>query len=240
MSLTPKDRLIFPLDFPSWKEASAYVRLLAGTVGVFKVGLELFIAEGPSILKKIKGETGAGIFLDLKLHDIPETVKRALSVISRYGVDFVTIYCDVGRRLAEAISMATGAGTKVLGVTLLTGIGIDDLAVQGLAGEFINDISRLVVQRAEVARGAGCSGVISSGQEVKAIREQLGRDFLIVTPGIRPAWSVISDDDQRRIVTPREAILNGADYIVVGRPIRTAQNPQEAARRIIEEIGQAS
>lgn len=240
MSLSPKDRLIFPLDFPSWKEASTYVRLLAGTVGVFKIGLELFIAEGPSILKKIKEETEAGIFLDLKLHDIPETVKRALSVISGYDVDFVTIHCDAGRRLAGAISIATGAGTKVLGVTLLTSIGRDDLAVQGLAGEFIDDVSRLVVQRAMVAGEAGCSGVISSGQEVKAIRERLGRDFLIVTPGIRPAWSVTSDDDQRRIVTPREAILNGADYIVVGRPIRTAKDPIEAARRIIEEIKQAS
>ncbi len=238
MSLNPKDRLIFPLDVPSWKEASTYIRLLAGTVGVFKIGLELFIAEGPFILKKVKEETEARIFLDLKLHDTPETVKKALSVISGYGIDFVTIHCDTGRRLAGAISIATGAGIKVLGVTLLTSTGRDDLAVQGLAREFIDDVSRLVVQRAMAAGEAGCSGVISSGQEVKAIRERLGGGFLVVTPGIRPAWSVTSDDDQRRIVSPQEAILNGADYIVVGRPIRMAKDPIEAARRIIEEMDQ--
>lgn len=252
MSISPKDRLIFPLDFSSWKEASSYVRLLTGMVGIFKIGLELFIAEGPSVLKNIKKETDAQVFLDLKLHDIPETIKRSLSVISEYDVDFLTIHCDVGRRLAEAVSMATRAGIKVFGVTLLTSVEKDDLAAQGLARELMDIMSQLVLQRATLAKEAGCSGVISSGQEVKAIKERLGKDFLVITPGIRPAWSAmpgrpgpvpgrpwratLSGDDQRRVVTPREAILNGADYIVVGRPIRTAKDPIEAARRIIEEI----
>lgn len=239
--MNPRDRLIFPLDFSSWEEASSYVRLLAGTVGVFKIGLELFVAEGRSVLEKIRKETDAELFLDLKLHDIPETVKRTLSLISGYGVDFVTIHCDAGKGLVEAISMVGREGIKVLGVTLLTSMGTDDLAAQGLAGEFVDDVSRLVLHRATLAKGAGCSGVIASGLEVRAIKERLGGEFLVITPGIRPAWShPVVSDDQSRVVTPRQAVLNGADYIVVGRPIRTAPDPKEAALRVIKEIEQVS
>ncbi len=234
--MNAKNRIVFPLDFPSWNQASRYVRILSDAVGLFKVGLELFVAEGPQVLERIRQSTEAGIFLDLKLHDIPETVKRALAVVSSYTVDFVTIHCDAGSRLAEAVSVATQAGTRVLAVTVLTSMGKDDLTLSELAPEYAGDVSGLVLKRAAVAREAGCSGVVASGKEVSAIKESLGGDFIVVTPGIRPAGSVVAHDDQRRTVTPGEAVRAGADYIVIGRPIRDAEDPAAAARAIAMEI----
>ncbi|OGW02588.1 MAG: orotidine 5'-phosphate decarboxylase [Nitrospinae bacterium RIFCSPLOWO2_01_FULL_39_10] len=240
----PKDRIIFPLDFPDYNSAKKYVEILKGHVGLFKVGLELFVKEGPEILKLISGEGKAKIFLDLKFHDIPETVKGAMKSANALGAEFITVHCDEGRRLLEAVveearlKPRTTEGTKVLAVTVLTSLSRDSLKEMGMREE-LQDPLKLVLHRARIAKSAGCAGVVCSGLEASFVRKEFGNDFIIVTPGIRPSWSVIKNDDQQRIVTPSDAIKAGADYIVVGRPIRTAKDPMDAVKRIAEEIEKA-
>jgi orotidine-5'-phosphate decarboxylase len=232
--IKPKDRIIFPLDFPDINSALKYVRLLKGNVGLFKVGLELFVKEGPSILDAIKKEGGAKIFLDLKFHDIPETVRGAMKSANSLCAEFITVHCDEGRRLLGA-AVETSGKTKVLGVTVLTSLSREGLKEMGFREE-LQDPLKLVLHRARIARSAGCSGVVCSGHEASFVRKEFGKDFIIATPGIRPLWSVVKNDDQQRIVTPSDAIKAGADYIVVGRPIRTAKDPVDAAKRIAMEI----
>jgi orotidine-5'-phosphate decarboxylase len=234
MNLAPKDRIIFPLDVPSIEEAIHFVHLLKDHVGCFKVGLELFVTAGPEILKIIRESGGARIFLDLKFHDIPETVKKACLAANRHGVTFVTVHTNGGRALLKAaVYGMQGSGTNVLAVTALTSTGQSDLSDLGYTqGLSIHD---LVLSRARMAKEAGCDGIVCSGHETKAIKTTLGNDFIVVNPGIRPKWEV-SQDDQKRIVTPSEAIKNGADYIVIGRPIRLAEDPVKATLKIIEEI----
>ncbi|RLI00101.1 orotidine-5'-phosphate decarboxylase, partial [Candidatus Bathyarchaeota archaeon] len=173
--------------------------------------------------------------LDLKLHDIPATMKRAFLAASRYGPDFVTVHCDMGEGFLKKVAEENPGNTKILAITLLTSLSRDNLRSLGYKDEFVSNLSRLVLLRARIAKEAGCHGVVCSGQEVAMIKGEFP-DLIAVTPGIRPAWSVVSKDDQKRIVTPADAVRNGADYIVVGRPIRDAANPAEAARRISEEI----
>lgn len=232
----PKDYIIFPLDLPTYDEAMSYVDILAGHVGLFKVGLELFISQGPHILKSIRSATDAGIFLDLKLHDIPATVKRAFLAASRHGPEFVTVHCDEGGEILKDVAESNPGQTKILAITVLTSLNREKLRELGYSGEFSRDLSALVLLRTRMAKAAGCHGVVCSGREVGMIRNELGSELIAVTPGIRPAWSMVDQDDQKRIVTPADAIRNGADYVVVGRPIRDARDPDEAAKRVAAEI----
>jgi len=231
-----KDTIIFPLDVPSLASARRYVELLADSVGMFKVGLELFIQSGPEIINFIKTSSPAGIFLDLKLHDIPATVGRAMARVADLGVDVATVHCGETPQMLEAAVAGSSGKVGVLGVTVLTSVSSADIDAAGFAKEFSADMFKLVLKRAAMAKAAGCAGVVCSGQEVKMIKESLGKDFIAITPGIRPAWDAVAQDDQQRITTPAQAIQNGSDYLVIGRPIRDAADPKEAALRIAEEI----
>jgi orotidine-5'-phosphate decarboxylase len=235
----PKDYLIFPLDVPTYEEAIRYVELLKGHVGLFKVGLELFVSVGPRILRVIRDRTEAGIFLDLKFHDIPATVKNAFLAASAYGVTFTTVHCDEGKGLLSSVVENNPSRTKILAVTVLTSLGSKDVEELGYSDRYVNNITELVMLKARMAKEAGCSGVVCSGLEVENVKAELGKDFIVVTPGIRPAWSLVGKDDQKRIITPYQALKKGADYIVVGRPIRTAEKPIEAAKRVLDEIEMA-
>ena len=229
-----KDYLIFPLDVSTRQVALRLVEVLKDDVGLVKVGLELFISQGPEILKSIRNVTGAGIFLDLKLHDIPATVNRAFLAASSYSPRFVTVHCDAGDGVLKDVASNTPA-TSILGITLLTSLNSRNLEILGFREEYTKDLLKLVLLRARIAKEAGCHGIVCSGQEVAAVKKELP-DMIAVTPGIRPAWSLVGKDDQKRIVTPAGAVQSGADFIVVGRPIRDAKDPAEAARRVAEEI----
>jgi len=236
---TPRDYIIFPLDVPSYDQAMSYVEALDGHVGLFKVGLELFIAQGPDILKGIRNMTDAGIFLDLKLHDIPATVKRAFLAASFHRPQFVTVHCDEGGDILKRVAEENPGNTRILAVTVLTSLNREKLGRLGYAQTYEEDILALVLLRARMAKEAGCHGVVCSGLEAARVRQEIGPDMTIVTPGIRPAWSVVDHDDQKRIVTPADAIRNGSDYVVIGRPIRDAASPRDAAKRVAEEIASA-
>jgi orotidine-5'-phosphate decarboxylase len=231
-----KNKLIVALDVPSAADARRLVTALKGRVGLFKIGLELFVSAGPSLIDAIADLSDADIFLDLKLHDIPATVRAAIAAASKPRVRFLTVHCDQADRLIGSVTDETRP--QLLGVTALTSIGPAEITA---AGWFAPDLTveDLVLRRAAVARDAGCAGVVCSGNEVRVIKQRFGREFLVVTPGIRPAWASVPGDDQRRATTPAEAIAAGADFIVVGRPIREATNPAEAAARIGEEVGEA-
>jgi orotidine-5'-phosphate decarboxylase len=232
----PKDRIIFPLDLPTCDQAMHYVDLLKEHIGLFKVGLELFISQGPDILKSIRDAGGAGIFLDLKLHDIPATVKSAFMAASQYGPEFVTVHCDEGEDMLKGVAENNPGGTKILAVTVLTSLDQKNLSKLGYKEEYVNDLSRLVLLRARIAKEAGCHGIVCSGHEVAMVKKELGNELIAVTPGIRPEWSVVGQDDQKRVVTPKAAVQMGADYIVVGRPIRDAKDPTDAAKRVADEM----
>ncbi len=232
----PKDYIIFPLDLPDYDQAMTYVGLLKEHIGFFKVGLELFISQGPAILKSIRDAGGAGVFLDLKLHDIPATVKRAFMAASRHGPEFVTVHCDEGEDILKSVAENNPAGTKILGITVLTSLNAENLSKLGYQDKYSKDLSKMVLLRASIARNAGCHGVVCSGKEVSLIKRELGHDFIVVTPGIRPRWSLVRGDDQKRIVTPGDAVGNGSDYVVIGRPIRDAKDPVDAAKRVADEI----
>jgi orotidine-5'-phosphate decarboxylase len=235
----PKDYLIFPLDVSSEREALGYVELLSGHVGIFKIGLELFVNLGPKIITAVRERSEADIFLDLKFHDIPATVKSAFLAASSHGVKYTTIHCDEGKGLLRSVVENNPSGTQVLAVTVLTSIDGETLRALGYLDTYVNDIAELVLLRARMAKEAGCSGVICSGLEVERVKVELGKDFIAVTPGIRPEWSLNAKDDQKRIITPTQAIQKGADHIVVGRPIRTAEKPKEAAKKVLDEIERA-
>ena len=226
--------MIFALDVPGKKEAKHYAKVLEGVVGCFKVGLELFISEGPDIVKMIQDQSAANIFLDLKLHDIPATVRGALRSVEKLGVRYITIHSTEGEEILETAQEVKGSGLEVLAVTVLTSTSASSLASLGIR-EDINTAA-LVLDRATRAQNSGCAGVVCSGEEVKLVRSKCGGDFKIVVPGIRPEWACVSGDDQNRIATPSQAIEDGANMIVVGRPIRDAKDPREAAQKIIEEI----
>ena len=226
--------MIFALDVPGKKEAKHYAKVLEGVVGCFKIGLELFISEGPDIVKMIQDQSAANIFLDLKLHDIPATVRGALRSAKKLGVRYITIHSTEGEEILETAQEVKGSGLEVLAVTVLTSTSASSLASLGIR-EDIN-AAALVLDRAIRAQNSGCAGVVCSGEEAKLVKSKCGGDFKIVVPGIRPEWASVSGDDQNRIATPSQAIEDGADMIVVGRPIRDANDPREAAQKIIEEI----
>ena len=232
--MTPQDRLIFALDVPGRKEAERFVKILDGLVGCFKIGLELFIREGPDVVKMIQDHSSAGIFLDLKLHDIPATVRGALRSAEKLGVRYITIHSTEGETILETAEEVKDSGLEVLAVTVLTSTSVSSLASLGIRDDI--NVAVLVLDRAGRAQNSGCAGVICSGEEAKLVRQKCGEGFKIVVPGIRPQWSDVAGDDQSRISTPVQAIEDGADLIVVGRPIRDAKDPREAAQKIIEEI----
>ena len=232
-----KDYLIFPLDVPTLAEARRYVDILSDSVGLFKIGLELWARTGPDIVHAIQNASGgAGIFLDLKLHDIPETVRRTMAIIADLGVAFTTVHCGDSKNMLQAAVEGAGGKIDILGVTVLTSIDTDDLQTMGYADTYVQDMGRLVLKRASMAKDAGFAGVICSGQETGLIKKHLGKDFLAVTPGIRPDWESAKSQDQKRVLTPARAIANGSDYLVIGRPIRDAVDPKSAADKIIQEI----
>ena len=208
------------------------VKLLHYSVGCFKVGLELFVREGPDILKLIKDHSSVEIFLDLKLHDIPATVRGALRSAAKLGVKYITIHSTEGEAILEASKEVKGSGLEVLAVTILTSMReaqLHDLGSNLKVGD-------VVLERAVSAQQSGCAGIICSGEEISLVKQKLGDAFKVVVPGIRPEWSQIAYDDQKRIATPGKAIQAGADLIVVGRPIRDAVDPEKAARKIVAEI----
>ena len=235
--MNPKDRLIIALDLDTEEKVVRAVDTLKGEVRFFKVGLELFSSCGPGIIKIIK-EKDCDIFLDLKFHDIPNTVARAAAVVTRLGVYMFNVHamggCDMMKEAAASSgSEAARLGIdrpKILGVTVLTSMDVNSLKKAGITG----DVQSQVLKLAEMAKKAGLDGVVASPAEVKAIRRAIGEDFLIVTPGVRPSRAAAND--QKRIATPKEAIKAGADFIVVGRPVMEARNPVEAAGNILKEI----
>ncbi len=231
-----KDYIVFALDVPSIQEAKSYARALAGRVGMFKIGLELFIASGPEIVRTVRELSGAGIFLDLKLHDIPATVSRAMSVVADLGVCLATVHCGESKKMLDAAVAAAGNKVGVLGVTVLTSVSGDDIAQAGFKDRYADNLRDLATHRAAMASDAGCAGIVCSGLEVAHMKQKFGKDFLAVTPGIRPAWELSEADDQKRVTTPASAVKAGADLLVIGRPIRDANNPADAARKIAEEI----
>ncbi len=233
-----KGGLIVALDVDEKASAERLLELLSPSVGIFKVGSLLFTACGPTIIEMIHRK-GLKVFLDLKLHDIPSTVARVSRLITRYGIHMFNLHTLGGLEMMREARLSADEEAKsskiyppiILGVTLLTsmneGVLRTDLgSKRGLEEE--------VLHLAGLAREAGLNGVVASPKEARVIRQALGRDFIIVTPGIRPAgWP---GEDQKRVATPREAIDSGADYIVVGRPIIRAEDPMQAAQKIIEEI----
>jgi orotidine-5'-phosphate decarboxylase len=235
-------RIIIALDVETQAQALALVRELP-EAQVFKVGLELFTAEGPALLKEIQA-LGKSVFLDLKLHDIPNTVAEAARIGVRHGAFMMTIHTSGGREMmAKAAEVARAEAEKrgtpkplLLGVTVLTSLTGGDLSSIGMNADTTAQVLRL----AALAKTANMDGVVCSAQEIEIVRQQAGPGFLIVTPGIRPAWAAAQD--QKRIMTPADAVRRGSDYLVVGRPITQAASPGEAFLKIVEELqaGQAS
>jgi orotidine-5'-phosphate decarboxylase len=225
-------RLVYPLDYASLEEARQGARLVAPHVGVLKVGLELFIAEGSAAIA-VCHDLGLDVFLDLKLHDIPETVGRAVRSAASLGIRYLTVHAQGGRAMLErAAEEAARAPTPltILAVTVLTSLDATDLASIGIDATPPAHVERL----ARLAYDAGIRGFVASAAEVTNLRTALGPAALLVTPGIRPAGNAAGD--QKRVVTPADAIKAGADLLVVGRPIRDAADPREAARSIAQEI----
>ena len=229
-------RIIFPLDLPTEEEALAFARKLSGKVGMFKIGLELFLECGPSIVSKVKDAGEAEIFLDLKLHDIPVTVERAVSRVADLGVRFLTVHCGESEAMLKGAVVGSQGKVGILGVTVLTSVGAEDLTQAGFLPQYADDVRQLVMKRAVMARRCGCEGVVCSGHEAAVIKEAAGDGLFAVTPGIRPAWESASANDQKRIMTPAKAMAAGSDYLVIGRPIRDAEDPCRAAEMVAEEI----
>lgn len=224
---------MFPLDVDSLDDERAWIARLASEVGVFKVGLELFTAVGPDAVRAVH-DAGARCFLDLKLHDIPATMAGAVRSAAALGVDYLTIHTSAGpsamRACAEA---ASGSKTKLLGVTVLTSMDASELAAIGVQGTPAEAVERL----ARMAASNGLAGLVCSPEECARLRSALGAQVELVVPGIRPAGAALGD--QKRAATPETAIREGADMLVVGRPIRNAEDPVLAARAIVAEIDRA-
>lgn len=229
MTSTPNDRLIVALDLPSTEEARRAVAAIGAAATFYKIGYQLIPIGGLDLARDLSA-AGKKVFLDFKFHDIGATVERGTASVSKLGADFLTVHAEPDVLKGAVAGRGADARLKVLGVTVLTSLTQESLTESGVAMK----IEDLVLKRAEFCARAGADGVVASAREAKAIRARFGRDLLIVTPGVRPARA--SADDQARIVTPAEAIRNGADYLVVGRPIVNARDPRSAARAIVDEI----
>lgn len=227
-------KLIVALDTDDLKVAEELVNQLSGLVKIFKVGSQLFTANGPQIISIIQ-QKGAEVFLDLKFHDIPNTVSHAVEAACRYQPLMLTVHALGASQMLRAAVEArdhSGAKTKILAVTILTSLDKGQLEEIGLSAS----VNEEVLCLSQMAKGAGLDGVIASPQEIGLLRQSLGADFIIVSPGIRPAGPI--KDDQRRVMSAKEAILAGADYLVVGRPITQAASPLAAAQQMITEMGE--
>jgi orotidine-5'-phosphate decarboxylase len=235
---TARDRLVFALDFPTLAEAREAAVEVAPHVGVLKVGLELFVREGPAAVR-LGGELGREVFLDLKLHDIPETVERAVATARSLGARYLTVHASGGSAMLTRAAAAAGRDEQrdrpltLLAVTVLTSLDERDLASIGVAGSVRDQAVRL----ARNAWAAGIRGFVTSATEARALREALGPTALLVTPGIRPAGGDAAD--QKRVATPATAIAEGADLLVVGRPIRDAGDRRATAAGLVGEIERA-
>jgi len=226
-----RERVIFALDVDNGPDALKLVEKLGGVVGYYKVGLQLFLAEGFPLVERILG-MGHKLMLDLKFLDIPQTTAMAMREAAKHGVHLATIHAHVGSVVRAAVGESGNTG--VLGVTVMTSYGETERAELGYPGS----IENLVEARTGIALAAGCAGVVASAREAAMLRTVFGDDFLIVTPGIRPAGHR-GKDDQTRVMTPARALAAGADHLVVGRPIRDAADPARTAGEMLEEIAGA-
>jgi orotidine-5'-phosphate decarboxylase len=222
-----RDRIVVALDVPTLVEADQLASRLAGAVGWFKVGLELFAAHGPAAVEAIR--THGPVFLDLKLHDIPTTVERAASRVADLGVGLLTVHASGGPAMVESAVRGLGAGGEVLAVTVLTSMSDADLGAVGAppAAQQVPALARLAV-------GAGAPGLVCAPTDLTAVRAAVGAATRLVTPGVRPAGA--SADDQARVATPAQAARDGADLLVIGRPITRAEDPAAAAAAIAAEL----
>jgi orotidine-5'-phosphate decarboxylase len=227
-NIVARDRLIFALDVPSADEAERLLDRLKGHVSFVKVGLELYTVAGPDMVKRLV-DRKMRIFLDLKFLDIEETVRRATARVASMGVEFLTVHAN-RKALTAAVEGRAGSALKLLAVTVLTNFDDHDLREMGIQ----RSIQDLVTARALLASEIGCDGVIASGMEATAIRQKVGPRFMIVTPGVRPTGK--GTDDHARVTTPSQAIAEGADYLVIGRPIRDAADPPAAVEAIVAEM----
>lgn len=223
------DRIIVALDFAARDEVVDLLDRLPELTFV-KVGMELFYSEGPSLVSLLK-DRGLRVFVDLKVHDIPNTAHKAIKALSRLGCDMLNVHCAGGLEMMQRAREAAGEDTKLIGVTMLTSI---DQAIMNSQLGIRGTIADCVLNYAAMAKAAGLHGVVCSPHEVQALRSHLGKDFLAVTPGVRPAGSAAGD--QRRSMTPAEAITAGSDYLVIGRPITANPDPGAAFAEILREI----
>ena len=231
--MTPRERLIVAVDVPKADAANELVDRLAGRVGLFKLGSQAFTAAGPELVREVVGR-GERVFLDLKFHDIPNTVAGAVASAAQLGVSLATVHGLGGRAMLEAAVGALPAmGTKLLAITILTSHDEATLGEIGVGGGVSDSVKRLAL----LAKDAGMDGVVASPHEVALVREACGPGFLIVTPGIRPAGA--ASGDQARAATPAMALRAGADYVVVGRPILEAADLAAAAAALVAEIASA-
>ena len=250
-----RDRLIVALDVSSATQARQIVQSIGESASTYKIGKQLFTAEGPQVVRDLVS-SGRKVFLDLKFHDIPNTVSGAVAEAAKLGVSMLTVHASGGSKMLKAAAEAAAQSASkpmVLAVTVLTSLSDADLAELGIAGHVATQVLRL----GSLARQAGCGGLVASALEARELRRELGNDFAIVTPGIRPSvgtgappssvggpnlpasgkCGASASDDQARVLTPREAIAAGATYLVVGRPILEAPDPGQAAAAIVSEIG---
>jgi len=227
--LTARDRIIVALDFPSQAKALALVSALSDSVSIYKIGLQLYTVAGPAIVQAVAA-TGAKIFLDLKLHDIPNTVAKTVTAAGDLGAAMLTVHLSGGSAMLQAAVESKPPQLSLLGVTVLTSATQETLSETGVGTELADQVMRL----ADLGKKSGCDGLITSPREVGALRQRLGPNILLVCPGVRPAWAAA--DDQKRFTTPREAVEAGADYLVIGRPITAAADPRGAVERIVTEL----
>src|ERR1035438_7805739 len=230
--MDPRQRLIVALDVSTAEAARKIGAAVGDSAHAYKVGMQLYTAEGPRVVGELVA-SGRRVFLDLKYHDIPNTVAAAAREAARLGVSMMTVHASGGGKMLHAAVEAANAVNPellVLAVTVLTSLDEAELGVIGLRGGVLEQVLRLTA----LARSNGCQGIVASAQEAAALREEFGNDFVIVTPGVRLAGS--GPDDQARVVTPAEAIAAGASYIVVGRPITAASDPAAEARAILGQI----
>lgn len=229
--MEPSRRIFCAIDTTDIDRAVELAERLDGKVGGVKLGKEFFTAQGPQGVARV-AETGHRIFLDLKLHDIPNTVAGAVRAVAGLGGFLLTIHASGGAEMIRAAVDARGEGTglSIVAVTVLTSLGAADMQAIGQS----QPISEQVMRLGRLAKSSGADGVVASPHEVAMLREALGPEFLLVVPGVRPAWS--SADDQKRVMTPADAVRAGADYLVIGRPITQSDDPADAAQRIADEI----
>jgi orotidine-5'-phosphate decarboxylase len=226
--LAPRDRLIVALDIPNIGEARGLVERIGDSASFYKVGMELAYGGGLPLVSEL-ASAGKQVFLDLKLHDIPNTVERATAQAARLGAKFLTVHA-YPQTMRAAVAGAKGSGMQILAVTVLTSYDDADL----FEAVYRFGVVETVRRRAEQALELGVDGLVASAAEAATVRQIVGPEFVLVTPGIRPAWGAI--DDQKRVATPAEAIRNGADYLVVGRPVTQSPDPRAAAEEVVAEI----